>query len=153
MLDDDKRDGSISPLPISIRYRYLWSKISVISISFTAALCGVLIYFIIAHKVVSQWCQCHFLTSVTRCNEVTHCQWDTHFYSHNCLSLNLTYLKSPKNYDKISNNYRYFTCYRSGINILKEKPTSKVSIWHWYRWYWQRQYITVFSIYRPTSRW
>jgi len=52
------RGGSISPWPISVRYRhcryrYFWPKISAISISisFTAALFGLLIYFIIASKV------------------------------------------------------------------------------------------------------
>ena len=51
------RGGSISHLLISIQYRYLWSKISAmsitISISFTAALFGLLRYFIIASKVVT----------------------------------------------------------------------------------------------------
>jgi len=47
------RGGSISPLSISIWYRYFWPKISAISISFTAALCGLLIHFIITSKVVS----------------------------------------------------------------------------------------------------
>ena len=36
------------------RYRYVWSKISTISISFTAAFFGLLIYFIIA---ISEWRQ------------------------------------------------------------------------------------------------
>jgi len=49
------RSGSISHLLISIRYRYFRPKISAISISisFTAALFGLLTYFIIASKVVS----------------------------------------------------------------------------------------------------
>jgi len=49
----EDRDGSISPLPISIQYRYFWLKISAISMPFTAALFGLLIYFIIASKVVN----------------------------------------------------------------------------------------------------
>ena len=50
------RSGSISHLLISIRYRYFRPKISAISISisFTAALFGLLTYFIIASKVVNE---------------------------------------------------------------------------------------------------
>jgi len=49
------RGGSISPSLISIRYWYLQPKILVvsISISFTAALCGLLTFSIIARKVVN----------------------------------------------------------------------------------------------------
>jgi len=36
-------------------------------------------------------------------------------------------LKSRKNDDKISKNYRYFTCHQYDIDISK-KPTSKVPI-------------------------
>jgi len=47
------RGGSISSLPISIRYGYLWPKISaiLISISFTEALFGLLTYLIAAHHL------------------------------------------------------------------------------------------------------
>jgi len=50
--DMESRGGSILILPVSIRYRYFWPKISAISISisFTAVLFGLLIYFIIASK-------------------------------------------------------------------------------------------------------
>jgi len=58
------RGGSVSPLLISIRYRYLYPKVSAISIlistSFTEAL--------FAHISLSptyQWCQCYFMTSVS----------------------------------------------------------------------------------------
>ena len=49
------RSGSISHLLISIRYRYFRPKISAISISisFTAALFGLLTYFIITSNVVN----------------------------------------------------------------------------------------------------
>ena len=48
------RGGLISPWPISIRCRYFWPKISAISISisFTAVVFVLLIYFIIDSKVV-----------------------------------------------------------------------------------------------------
>jgi len=52
---DEYRAGSISPLPISIRYRYFWPKISAISISIslTAAHFGLLIYTVSPNSVPS----------------------------------------------------------------------------------------------------
>ena len=47
------RDGSISPLPISIFVTPNIGDIDVLSISFVAALFGLLTYFIITRKLVN----------------------------------------------------------------------------------------------------
>jgi len=116
------------------RYRYFWPKISAISISFTAVLFGLLIYFIIVSEVVDDViviAQVPFWTGrdVMRCNDVSYCKTGCPIllisvFTDVIFVFKLT-LKSRKKYDKISKNYRYFTCHRYDIDISKKKQYLK----------------------------
>ena len=135
----------LSPLPISIRY--LWFKISVlsISISFTAALFWLTHIFHYRYKIVSDVSiipKLSFRTSrnVTKCNKpksgIIH-----------IIVFKLT-LKNEKQYDKISISYRYH------LSSMRYRYINKLYLKCRYRYDTDRfnmSDVSQYFRYRPTS--